>query len=96
MGDKARANATAKRSGSGTFAAGVSKMEIGRRLAYRIKTQFVHLSKFLYGRSFGDTDSPQAVKRAKVPLGKDMNEFYLRAGQCLAGEWLKQVAELVV
>ena len=28
-------------------------------------------------------------------MGKDINEFYLRAGQQLAGEWLKQVSELV-
>ncbi len=37
----------------------------------------------------------RAVKRVQVPLGKDMNEFYLRAGQCLVREWLKQVAELL-
>jgi DNA primase len=37
-----------------------------------------------------------AVKRVQVPQGKDMNEFYLRAGQSLASEWLKQVAEPVL
>ncbi|MEO8393345.1 MAG: toprim domain-containing protein [Chloroflexota bacterium] len=36
-----------------------------------------------------------AVKIIQVPTGKDMNEFYLRAGQQLASEWLKQVSELV-
>ena len=37
----------------------------------------------------------RAVKIIRVPLGKDMNEFYLRAGQRMAGEWLKQVSVLV-
>lgn len=37
----------------------------------------------------------QAARCVQVPLGKDMNEFYLRVGQRFAGEWLKQVAELV-
>jgi DNA primase len=37
----------------------------------------------------------RAVKRVQVPTGKDMNEFYLRGDQQLAGEWLKQVSELV-
>jgi DNA primase len=36
-----------------------------------------------------------AAKIIHVPQGKDMNEFYLRAGECLAGEWLQQVSELV-
>ena len=36
-----------------------------------------------------------AAKSVQVPMGKDMNEFYLRAGKRLAGEWLKQVAEYV-
>lgn len=36
-----------------------------------------------------------AVKIIQVPTGKDMNEFYLQAGQHLASEWLKQVSELV-
>ena len=38
----------------------------------------------------------RAVKIIQVPLGKDLNEFYLRAGQQLAGEWLKQLFELVL
>ncbi len=37
----------------------------------------------------------RAVKRVQVPLGKDLNEFYLRAGQRLVGEWLKLVSDLV-
>ncbi len=38
----------------------------------------------------------RAVKRIQVPAGKDMNEFYLQTGQLRAGEWLKQVVELVL
>lgn len=37
----------------------------------------------------------RAVKSVQVPTGKDFNEFYLRVGQRTAGEWLKQVSELV-
>lgn len=37
----------------------------------------------------------RAVTRVQVPMGKDMNEFYLRVGQCLSGEWLKKVSEHV-
>ena len=37
----------------------------------------------------------RAIKIIQVPVGKDMNEFYLRAGRRLASEWLKQVSELV-
>ena len=32
-----------------------------------------------------------AVKRVQVPVGKDMNEFYLRAGPQVVGEWLATV-----
>jgi len=35
----------------------------------------------------------RAAKRLHVPIGKDINEFYLRAGHLLASEWLKQIAE---
>jgi DNA primase len=35
----------------------------------------------------------RAAKRIHVPVGKDINEFYLRAGKPLATEWLKQIAE---
>jgi DNA primase len=33
-----------------------------------------------------------AVKIIRVPIGKDMNEFYLLAGQQIASDWLQHVS----
>ncbi len=38
-------------------------------------------------------DMSHAGRNVQIPFGKDMNEFYLRAGQQLVREWLMQASE---
>lgn len=34
-----------------------------------------------------------AAKRVQIPMGKDINEFYLCAGEQIVGEWLKRICD---
>ena len=35
----------------------------------------------------------RAAISLQIPVGEDMNEFYLRLGHSLASEWLQQIVE---